>query len=108
VHNNGLVYYNKIDESGAYAAATLLHPNKRKAYVRAAWRPKWIKPGLRRAEELWTKKYEKYEKLEVFGYAANLIQGIELRVEFAGGAIRYLEVTSKKSRSARQRFFGLI
>lgn len=58
-------YYNKIDESGAYAAATLLHPNKRKAYLRAAWRSKWIKPGLRRAEELWTKKYEKYEKLEV-------------------------------------------
>lgn len=52
-------YYNKIDESGAYAAATLLHPNKRRAYLQAAWKPKWIKPGLRRAEELWTKKYEK-------------------------------------------------
>lgn len=52
-------YYNKIDESGAYAAATLLHPNKRRAYLLAAWQPRWIKPGLRRAEELWTKKYEK-------------------------------------------------
>jgi len=52
-------YYNKINESGAYAAATLLHPNKRKAYLRAAWRPKWIKSGLRhvktvtRAVEVW-------------------------------------------------------
>ncbi|KAI6788289.1 hypothetical protein KC361_g9125 [Hortaea werneckii] len=52
-------YYNKIDESGAYAAATLLHPNKRRAYLLAAWQPRSIKPGLRRAEELWTKKYEK-------------------------------------------------
>lgn len=52
-------YYNKIDEIGAYAAATLLHPNKRRAYLQAAWKPRWIKPGLRRAEELWAKKYEK-------------------------------------------------
>lgn len=29
-------YYNKIDESGVCAAATLLHPNKRKAYLQAA------------------------------------------------------------------------
>jgi hypothetical protein len=33
-------YYNKIDKSGAYAAATLLHPNKHKACLGAAWRPK--------------------------------------------------------------------
>jgi hypothetical protein len=52
-------YYNKIDESGAYAAAALLHPNKRRAYLQAAWKPRWIKPGLRRTEEFWTKKYEK-------------------------------------------------
>jgi hypothetical protein len=45
-------YYNKIDESGAYAAPTLLHPNKRRAYLQAAWKPRWIKPGLLRAEEL--------------------------------------------------------
>ncbi len=54
-------YYNKIDETGAYAAATLLHPNKRKSYLQAAWKTKWIKPGLRRAEELWSKKYEKLD-----------------------------------------------
>lgn len=52
-------YYNKTDESGAYAAATLLHPNKRRAYLQAAWKSRWIKPGIQRAEELWTKKYEK-------------------------------------------------
>ena len=56
-------YYNRIDETGAYAAATLLHPNKPKTYLQAAWMPKWIKPGLRRAEELWTKKYEKLETI---------------------------------------------
>lgn len=52
-------YYNKNDESGAYAAATLLHANKRRAYLQAAWKLRWIQPGIRRAEELWTKRYEK-------------------------------------------------
>jgi hypothetical protein len=28
-------YHNKIDETGAYAAAILLHPNKRKTQIRA-------------------------------------------------------------------------
>jgi hypothetical protein len=52
-------YYNKIDESGAYAAAALLHPNKRRAYLQAAWKPRWIKPCLQCTEELSTKKYKK-------------------------------------------------
>lgn len=51
-------YYNKIDETGAYAAAILLHPNKRKTYLRAVWKRSWIKPGLRRAEDLWVRQYE--------------------------------------------------
>ena len=46
-------------ETGAYAAASLLHLNKRKAYLQAVLKKNWIKPGLHRAEELWTKKYEK-------------------------------------------------
>lgn len=37
----------------------MLHLNKRRAYLQAAWKPKWIKPGLRRAEKLWTTKYVK-------------------------------------------------
>jgi hypothetical protein len=52
-------YYNKIDKSSAYAAASLLHPNKRRAYLQAAWKPRWIKPSLLRTEELWTKKYDR-------------------------------------------------
>ena len=51
-------YYNKIDETGAYAAAILLHPNKRKAYLQAVWKRSWVKPGLRRAEDLWSRQYE--------------------------------------------------
>ena len=41
---------------------TWLHPNKRKAFLKAVWKPKWIKPGLRRAEEL----FNKYEKQLVY------------------------------------------
>lgn len=54
-------YYNKIDETGAYAAAILLHPNKRKAYLQAVWRRGWVKPGLRRAEDLWARQYERLD-----------------------------------------------
>lgn len=31
-------HFNKIDETVAYAAAILLHPNKRKAYLQAVWK----------------------------------------------------------------------
>jgi hypothetical protein len=44
----------------------------------------------------------------MFGYVTNLIRGIELHVDFAGGAIRYFKVTSKQCRIARQIIFGLI
>lgn len=56
-------YYIKIDETGAYAAAVLLHPNKRKTYLQAVWKNKWVKPCLLRAEDLWTA----YEKRDAAG-----------------------------------------
>lgn len=65
-------YYNKIDESGAHAAAILLHPNKQRAYLQAAWQSTCIKPGLRRDEELWTKKFEKLGGTREYTDSANV------------------------------------
>jgi hypothetical protein len=46
-------YYKLIDDSGAYTAAILLHPNRRKSYLQSAWHNQWILPGIERARELW-------------------------------------------------------
>lgn len=46
-------YYSLIDRTSAYAAALLLHPGHRKAYIDAVWKPQWIRNGLGRAKELW-------------------------------------------------------
>jgi hypothetical protein len=48
-------YYDLIDQTGAYAAAVLLHPSKRKAWLDALWLPKWIRNGLERAKEVWSR-----------------------------------------------------
>jgi len=46
-------YYTLIDETGAYTAAILLHPNRRKSYLQAAWRKDWVNPGVERARLIW-------------------------------------------------------
>jgi hypothetical protein len=46
-------YYGLIDETGAYTAAILLHPNRRKSYLQSAWKKSWIEPGLDRVRKLW-------------------------------------------------------
>ena len=46
-------YYRLIDETGAYTAAILLHPNYRKSYLEAAWKRQWVSPGVERARQLW-------------------------------------------------------
>ena len=46
-------YYDLIDETGAYTAAILLHPNRRKAYLHLVWQALWIAPGIERARTLW-------------------------------------------------------
>ena len=51
-------YYNLIDETGAYTAAVLLHPNRRKSYLQLAWQKEWINPGIERARKLWL-RYKK-------------------------------------------------
>jgi hypothetical protein len=46
-------YYKLIDETGAYTAAILLHPNLRKSYIQSAWHKDWVTPGVDRAKEIW-------------------------------------------------------
>lgn len=48
-------YYQRIDDTGIYAAALLLHPNCRKSYLEAEWKKSWVNSGIRRAKELWSK-----------------------------------------------------
>jgi hypothetical protein len=47
-------YYNKLDLSPAYYAATILHP-RYKNYIEVAWadRPDWIRDGDRNFQALW-------------------------------------------------------
>lgn len=47
-------YYNRIDETGVYAAAILLNPNLRKSYLDTTWKKQWIASGLRRARDIWS------------------------------------------------------
>ena len=48
-------YYDLIDQTGAYAAAVLLHPSRRKAWLDAVWLPKWVRNGIDKAKELWSR-----------------------------------------------------
>ena len=48
-------YYQRIDDTGIYAAALLLHPNCRKSYLESEWKKGWITSGIRRAKVLWSK-----------------------------------------------------
>jgi hypothetical protein len=39
-------WYAKTSDTAAYAAALLLHPSRRRRYVRDNWRKKWVRPAL--------------------------------------------------------------
>lgn len=46
-------YYSKTDDSALYAAALILHPGRRLAYLRTNWKPKWQKVILKKVTDLW-------------------------------------------------------
>ncbi|KAJ9651976.1 hypothetical protein H2201_009247, partial [Coniosporium apollinis] len=50
-------WYKKTDAVAAYAAALLLHPARRKAYINRQWLQKWRTPAIKRVEDLWKKEY---------------------------------------------------
>lgn len=41
-----------------YVTAILLHPNKRKNYLIAAWKQRWVQEGIQRAEALWYRRLD--------------------------------------------------
>jgi hypothetical protein len=51
-------YYNRTDEVPVYAAALLLDPSKRSAYLRKNWRESWIEPAITAANAIWEKEYK--------------------------------------------------
>ena len=54
-------YYTLINNTGAYTAAILLHPNRRKSYLRAVWHKDWVNPGVERATLIWQQYKQNYE-----------------------------------------------
>ena len=46
-------YYNLTDETPAYAAALLLDPSRRAAYIRKNWPATWVEPAIEAARKLW-------------------------------------------------------
>lgn len=50
-------YYELSDDVPVHAAAVLLHPGYRKAYMDKVWKKRWIKPGIERAKRLFETRY---------------------------------------------------
>jgi hypothetical protein len=55
-------YYARTAESPLYAAALILHPQYRTAYIKQFWRKDWQKPALRSVQELWKRFLECLEQ----------------------------------------------
>jgi hypothetical protein len=53
-------YYHLTDEAPVYAAALLLDPSKRAAYMKQNWADDWIHPSITAATQIWVKDYESY------------------------------------------------
>ena len=66
-------YYHKTDDSPFYAAALILHPNRRTKYIQANWKPKWVRPILKKVKELW----EKYREQSLASYEPVIQSPIE-------------------------------
>jgi hypothetical protein len=51
-------YYQKTDEAPIYAAALLLNPRNRVAYLNRNWPKAWIKPSIKHANEMFKDSYK--------------------------------------------------
>jgi hypothetical protein len=51
-------YYSKTDKAPAYAAAILLDPSRRAAYLRQNWPAEWYLPALHRANKLFEEDFK--------------------------------------------------
>jgi hypothetical protein len=50
-------YYNLTDETPVYAAALLLDPSRRAAYIRKNWPTSWVEPAIAAAKVLWESSF---------------------------------------------------
>jgi len=51
-------YYNRTDEVPVYAAALLLDPSRRIAYIRKNWPSTWIPTAVADANTIWEEDYK--------------------------------------------------
>jgi hypothetical protein len=51
-------YYSKTDETSVYAAAMILHPSRRKQYIKQNWDKKYHKLSFDAVKELWLESYK--------------------------------------------------
>lgn len=54
-------YYNRTDEVPVYAAALLLDPSRRSAYINKNWTTSWIQPAIDAANTIWEKEYKTWQ-----------------------------------------------
>jgi hypothetical protein len=50
-------WYAKTSDTAAYAAALLLHPSRRRRYIRDNWRKEWVQSALDAVKDLWVERY---------------------------------------------------
>lgn len=50
-------YYNMTEEAPVYAAALLLDPSRRAAYIRKNWPATWVEPAIESANALWQESF---------------------------------------------------
>jgi hypothetical protein len=50
-------YYNMTEEAPVYAAALLLDPSRRAAYIRKNWPVTWVEPAIESANALWVESF---------------------------------------------------
>lgn len=51
-------YYNMTEEVSVYAAALLLDPSRRAAYIRKNWPVLWVEPAIKAANALWEENFK--------------------------------------------------
>jgi hAT family C-terminal dimerisation region len=61
-------YYRKTDNSPLYAAALILHPNRRTKYAKIWWKKDYQKAMLPKVKELWTKYRDSAATINIVPY----------------------------------------
>ena len=51
-------YYSKTEEAPVYAAALLLDPSRRVAYIKQNWPKEWHESSIRAANAIWEEDYK--------------------------------------------------